>query len=308
MAGLTRNSPEVRARLPGERVLFGQSQPMPLDCGVALGPFTVAYRTYGRLNADRSNAILVCHALTGDQFLAETHPITGKSGWWSNMVGPGLPLDTDRYFVLCANVLGGCMGTTGPSDPDPISGKPYGLHFPVVTVGDMVRAQKLLIDHLGIDKLFCVIGGSMGGMQVPAGMVSMWLWIALGAVVGIALVWIVVTRSTQPKRRATAKPAAPTVHAAPYTPKPTPRKTPSWQPTAPFIDSHPPAVALDHAFAETTFDDEMVEPLERPTGFADTRVLGEDDDVTARLSADRLDACFDLTHATANAARAVDAL
>jgi homoserine O-acetyltransferase len=139
---------------------------MPLDCGVALGPFTVAYRTYGRLNRDRSNAILVCHALTGDQFLAETHPITGKSGWWSNVVGPGLPLDTDRYFILCANVLGGCMGTTGPSDPDPVTGKPYGLNFPVVTVADMVRAQKLLIDHLGIEKLFCVIGGSMGGMQV----------------------------------------------------------------------------------------------------------------------------------------------
>jgi len=166
MAGLTRNSPEVRARLPGERVLFGQNQPMPLDCGVALGPFTVAYRTYGRLNQDKSNAILVCHALTGDQFLAETHPITGKSGWWSNVVGPGLPLDTDRYFILCANVLGGCMGTTGPSDPDPVTGEPYGLNFPVVTVADMVRAQKLLIDHLGIEKLFCVIGGSMGGMQV----------------------------------------------------------------------------------------------------------------------------------------------
>jgi homoserine O-acetyltransferase len=166
MAGLTRNSPEVRARLPGERVLFGRGQPMPLDCGVVLGPFTVAYRTYGRLNPDKSNAILVCHALTGDQFLAETHPITGKPGWWSNVVGPGLPLDTDRYFILCANVLGGCMGTTGPSDPDPATGKPYGLNFPVVTVADMVRAQKLLIDHLGIEKLFCVIGGSMGGMQV----------------------------------------------------------------------------------------------------------------------------------------------
>jgi homoserine O-acetyltransferase len=166
MASLTRNSPEVRARLPGERVVFGQSQPMPLDCGVTLGPFTVAYRTYGRLNKDKSNAILVCHALTGDQFMADTHPITGKSGWWSNMVGPGLPLDTDRYFVFCANVLGGCMGTTGPSDPDPVTGKPYGLHFPVVTIADMVRAQKLLIDHLGIEKLFCVTGGSMGGMQV----------------------------------------------------------------------------------------------------------------------------------------------
>jgi homoserine O-acetyltransferase len=142
------------------------TEPLPLDCGVALAPYRIAYQTYGRLNADRSNAILVCHALTGDQFLAEPHPITGKPGWWQHMVGPGATLDTERYFVLCANVLGGCMGSTGPKSINPKTGKPYGLGFPVITIRDMVRAQKVLIDHLGIEKLFCVIGGSMGGMQV----------------------------------------------------------------------------------------------------------------------------------------------
>ncbi len=152
--------------LPGHRAVFGEDQPMPLDSGAQLGPFTIAYQTYGRLDAARANAILVCHALTGDQFVAETHPVTGKPGWWEGMVGPGLPLDTSRYFVICANVLGGCMGTTGPREINPATGRPWGMSFPVITIGDMVRAQKLLIDRLGIDKLFCVIGGSMGGMQV----------------------------------------------------------------------------------------------------------------------------------------------
>ncbi len=145
---------------------FGHDTPFMLDCGVELGPFTLAYQTYGRLNADKSNAILVCHALTGDQFAAGTHPVTGKPGWWSLMVGPGLALDTNRYFVICTNVLGGCMGTTGPKSINPTSGEPWALDLPVITLADMVRAQKLLIDHLGIDKLFCVTGGSMGGMQV----------------------------------------------------------------------------------------------------------------------------------------------
>ncbi len=153
-------------RLPGHRVEFGGDTPLTLDCGARLGPFTLAYQTYGELNADRSNAILVCHALTGDQYLAEPHPITGKPGWWHFMVGPGLVLDTDRYFVIAANVLGGCMGTSGPRSIDPATGKPWGLRFPVITIADMVRAQKLLIDHLGIERLFCVLGGSMGGMQV----------------------------------------------------------------------------------------------------------------------------------------------
>ncbi|MSO88804.1 MAG: homoserine O-acetyltransferase [Rhodospirillaceae bacterium] len=151
--------------LPGHRFAIGPETPLRLDCGVSLSRLDIAYQTYGQLNADRSNAILVCHALSGDQFVMERHPVTGREGWWENMVGPGLTLDTDRYFVICANVVGGCMGTTGPSDIDPATGKPYGLTFPLITIADMVRAQKLLIDHLGIESLFCVTGGSMGGMQ-----------------------------------------------------------------------------------------------------------------------------------------------
>ncbi|HIJ61199.1 MAG TPA: homoserine O-acetyltransferase [Rhodospirillaceae bacterium] len=152
--------------LPGHRLELGAEAPLQLDCGLAMAPVTVAYQTYGRLNADKSNAILICHALTGDQFVAEPHPLTGKPGWWAEMVGPGRVLDTDRYFLICANVLGGCMGTTGPADINPATGKPWCLNFPVITIGDMVRAQLRLVDHLGIDRLFCVIGGSMGGMQV----------------------------------------------------------------------------------------------------------------------------------------------
>ncbi len=143
---------------------------LTLECGVALRRLTVAYRTYGRLNADRSNAILVCHALTGDQYVAETHPVTGKPGWWEMVVGPGLPIDTERFFVICANVLGGCMGSTGPRSPRDDTDRPdaarWGTDFPPVTIRDMVRAQKRLVDHLGIARLFAVIGGSMGGMQV----------------------------------------------------------------------------------------------------------------------------------------------
>ena len=153
------------AELPGYRVEFGRAAPMVLDCGATLGPFTIAYQTYGTLNADKTNAVLACHALTGDQYLMGIHPVTGKPGWWEHMVGPGKPIDTERYFVICANVLGGCMGTTGPKNIDPATGKPWGLSFPVITVADIVRAQKLLIDHLGIDQLFCVTGGSMGAMQ-----------------------------------------------------------------------------------------------------------------------------------------------
>jgi homoserine O-acetyltransferase len=151
---------------PDRHVTLGVDRPMRLDNGAELGPFQIAYQTYGTLNADRSNAILICHALTGDHFVLGRHPLTGKSGWWEMMVGPGKPVDTDRYFVICSNVIGGCMGSTGPKEIDPATGRPYGLSFPVITIGDMVRAQKLLIEHLGIDQLFCVIGGSMGGMQV----------------------------------------------------------------------------------------------------------------------------------------------
>ncbi len=153
------------SNLPGHSIELGRDAPLVLDCGASLGPFIVAYQTYGSLNTEKSNAVLVCHALTGDQFVAELHPITGKAGWWDLMVGSGKPLDTERYFIICANVLSGCMGTTGPRSENPETGKPYGLDFPVITIRDMVNAQKLLIDHLGIEKLFCVIGGSMGGMQ-----------------------------------------------------------------------------------------------------------------------------------------------
>jgi homoserine O-acetyltransferase len=152
---------------PHSRVVqFGADRPLKLDAGSTLSPLTIAYQTYGQLNADKSNAILVCHALTGDQHVANDHPITGKPGWWHTMVGPGRPIDTDRYFVIASNVVGGCMGTTGPASLNPATGRPYGLDLPVVTIRDMVRAQAMLVDHLGIDTLFCVVGGSMGGMQV----------------------------------------------------------------------------------------------------------------------------------------------
>ncbi len=150
----------------GYKVELGLDRPIKLDCGVELGPVTVAYQTYGTLNADRSNAILMCHALTGDHYVADPHPITGKPGWWNELVGPGLLFDTDRYFLICSNVLGGCMGTTGPKEINPATGKPWGLSFPVITIGDMVLVQARLLDHLGIETLFCVVGGSMGGMQV----------------------------------------------------------------------------------------------------------------------------------------------
>ncbi len=145
---------------------FGTDEPLALDAGVSLSPYQTAYQTYGELNADKSNAVLVCHALTGDQHVASVNPVTGKPGWWSLMVGPGRPIDTDRYFVICANVLGGCMGTTGPASVDPNTGRSYGIDLPVITVRDMVRAQAALIDRLGIGTLLCVLGGSMGGMQV----------------------------------------------------------------------------------------------------------------------------------------------
>ena len=150
----------------GHAVTFGADRALKLDCGRTLTPFTVAYMTYGKLNASRTNTILVCHALTMDQFVASPHPVTGKPGWWDTLVGPGKPIDTDRFFVICANVLGGCMGTTGPAETDPATGEPFGLNFPLVTVKDMVHAQAMLLDALGIGEILCVTGGSMGGMQV----------------------------------------------------------------------------------------------------------------------------------------------
>ncbi|HML28248.1 MAG TPA: homoserine O-acetyltransferase [Hyphomicrobium sp.] len=145
---------------------FDAGAPLRLACQQDLAPFSIAYETYGALNSDKSNAILICHALTADQYVASPHPITGKPGWWDNMVGPGKPIDTDRFYVICANVLGGCMGSTGPASIDPKTNAPYGLNFPLITLGDMVEAQARLIDYLGIGQLFAVIGGSMGGMQV----------------------------------------------------------------------------------------------------------------------------------------------
>ena len=147
-------------------VSFGPDRPLKLDAGVELSPFQIAYQTYGTLNAARSNAVLICHALTGDQHVANVHPVTGKPGWWETMVGPGKPIDTDRYFAICPNVVGACMGTTGPASINTKTGRPYGLEFPVVTIRDIVRAQAMLLDQLGIDSLFAVAGGSMGGMQV----------------------------------------------------------------------------------------------------------------------------------------------
>jgi homoserine O-acetyltransferase len=147
-------------------VRFAADQPLKLEGGQELSPFQIAYQTYGTLNAEKSNAILVCHALTGDQYVASEHPVTGKPGWWATLIGPGKPVDTDRFFVICPNIIGGCMGSTGPASMNSRTGKPYGLDFPVITIGDMVAAQARLIDHLGIAQLFSVIGGSMGGMQV----------------------------------------------------------------------------------------------------------------------------------------------
>lgn len=147
-------------------VHFDRDAPLRLDCNKDLAPFSIAYQTYGTLNADKSNAILICHALTGDQYVASSHPVTGKPGWWETIVGPGKPIDTNRFFVICSNILGGCMGSTGPASIDPDTNETYGVSFPVITIGDMVNAQVRLIDHLGIDELFSVVGGSMGGMQV----------------------------------------------------------------------------------------------------------------------------------------------
>lgn len=150
-----------------ESFTFAEDEPMRLESGATLGPITVAYETYGRLNAKRDNAILIVHALSGSAHAAGYHaPDDRKPGWWDECIGPGKAFDTDRFFVICSNVIGGCYGSTGPSSINPATGKPYGLSFPVVTVGDMVHAQVKLIDHLGIDQLLCVAGGSMGGMQV----------------------------------------------------------------------------------------------------------------------------------------------
>src|SRR5262245_2311345 len=140
-------------------------EPLALDGGARLGPMTLAYETYGELSPARDNAILLLHALSGDAHAAGWYAGAAKPGWWDAMVGPGRPFDTERYFVICSNVIGGCQGSTGPSSLDPATGKPYGARFPVVTIADMVRAQARLLDRLGIDTLLAVAGGSMGGFQ-----------------------------------------------------------------------------------------------------------------------------------------------
>jgi homoserine O-acetyltransferase/O-succinyltransferase len=154
------------ARFGLNRTVVFTGTPLRLDAGTNFGPVTMAYETYGTLNTERSNAILICHALTGDHHVASPHPITGKPGWWERIVGPGKPLDPDRHFLICANVLGSCLGTTGPTETDPQTGQPYAMGFPVITIADMVKAQAMLLDHLGVESLLSVIGGSMGGMQV----------------------------------------------------------------------------------------------------------------------------------------------
>ena len=157
----------MNAILPqSEIVHFSKDEPLPLDSGASLAPYSIAYKAYGALDAAKSNAILICHALTGDQFAASPHPVSGKPGWWETVIGPGKPIDTDRYCVICPNIIGGCMGSTGPASLNPATGRPYGLDFPVITIRDMVRAQLRLTERLGIENLLSVIGGSMGGMQV----------------------------------------------------------------------------------------------------------------------------------------------
>jgi len=145
---------------------------LTLESGEKLGPITLAYETYGELNQQKSNAILILHALSGDAHAAGIHKGDAPLGWWNNLIGPGKGIDTDKYFVLCSNIIGGCKGSTGPSSVNPKTGKPYGADFPIMTIGDIVNAQRHLIDYLGIDKLLTVIGGSMGGMQVLQWMVA----------------------------------------------------------------------------------------------------------------------------------------
>ena len=141
-------------------------KPLTLDCGKTIENYPLAYETYGKLNEKKDNAILAFHALSGDQFVSGTNPITNKSGWWSYLVGPNKAIDTNKFFVICANVIGGCMGSYGPSNVDPTTSKTLGTNFPVITINDMVNAQYNLLEFFKIDRLFCVTGGSMGGMQV----------------------------------------------------------------------------------------------------------------------------------------------
>ncbi len=142
------------------------TKPLALECGQTIKDFPIAYETYGNLNKKKNNAILIFHALTGDQFVTNNNPITNKQGWWNTAVGPEKAINTNKYFVICANVLGGCMGSFGPKSINKESNEPFGLNFPVITIRDMVKAQESLLEHLQINKLLSVLGGSMGGMQL----------------------------------------------------------------------------------------------------------------------------------------------
>jgi homoserine O-acetyltransferase len=165
--GIKQAPPEAGAELVETQYFTFAAPPnkLLLECSERLGPITLAYETYGRLNAERSNAILVLHALSGDAHAAGVHAGEDNPGWWSEMIGPGKGFDTDEYFVICSNIIGGCKGSTGPASLNPETGRPYALDFPFLTIADIVNAQRHLIDHLGIEKLLCVAGGSMGGMQ-----------------------------------------------------------------------------------------------------------------------------------------------
>ncbi|MDD4890475.1 MAG: homoserine O-acetyltransferase [Phycisphaerae bacterium] len=168
-ADFTPGSGSVGIVTPQDLLCAQPPNRLKLSCGKELGPITVRYETVGTLSPKKDNAILVIHALTGDAHVAGRHaPEDRKTGWWDIIVGPGKPLDTDRYFIICSNCLGGCMGTTGPASTNPSTGKPYALEFPVVTVEDMVAVQRMVVDHLGIDRLLAVIGGSLAGMQALA--------------------------------------------------------------------------------------------------------------------------------------------
>src|SRR3954462_10358765 len=168
---LSATDPTRRHLAPGDVGIvapqdFVYHRPFTFKTGQVIPGFSLRYETYGQLNATRDNAIVICHALSGDHHCAGWHSADDrKPGWWNNLIGPGKAVDTRRYYVVCANVLGGCQGSTGPSSTNPETGRPYGILFPYVTIRDMVRAQKLLLDHLGVSELHGIIGGSMGGMQ-----------------------------------------------------------------------------------------------------------------------------------------------
>ena len=151
-----------------QQITFTPPGGIVLESGQRLSEVTLAYETYGRLNREKSNAIVILHALSGDAHAAGFHKGAKKPGWWDALIGPGKAFNTEKYFIVCSNVLGGCKGSTGPSSLNPATGRPYGLDFPMISIGDMVTSQTLLVDHFGIDKLLCVAGGSMGGMQVLA--------------------------------------------------------------------------------------------------------------------------------------------